>query len=147
MKKLILLGLILAVSILGIYLLMQKNQNSNIEMNPPIIVDLSLSEKPYMNRPVNLTFSAVSTVNSPNTNIEIYLPSEVLLVDGNLKWNVNISKGEEFKKEISINVNKIGNLTIRGMLKNEKEDFENNAYLYLIVTNESVEVNKTPFQR
>lgn len=135
----------LALAILGIILVSGcvQRETATDDMNPPINLDISLSDKPYINQPVTLALIADSTVISKTAEMQIFLPEGIELVDGSLKWSGEIPKGEKSLNAV-VKVIKAGNYTIRGQLKDEKEGFENNVYIYLRVTDNSAEFSRVP---
>jgi hypothetical protein len=117
----------------------------------PISVQLSLSETPILNKPVELT--AVYSIQRsnfrelPGQSFEIRLPSQFECIDGALKQIADLHKDEAFQQRVKVRSIDVGrNIEIEAYSYSPLYQGQGgSAYLYFIITENGVIVRDKVF--
>ncbi len=124
----------------------KKPQSS--ELSPSITADLSMSGVPSLDQVVELTFSSKFSVDFKNATMEISLPEGFALVNGNLTFNGDVSKGEEVQIKSLVKATETGVWKIQAGVQGYYiggGDFTNRDSLYINVSGNSGQVSQFPF--
>ncbi len=106
---------------------------------------LNFSEPPEFNKPVELTMDVVGGIPQlPNATIKIYLPDGFELVSGDLEWQGNLTKDVPVQLKAVVKPIKTGDWVIEGQIIDIGEGKRIRTALYVSVSEDSVEVSKTP---
>ena len=136
-KTIILLIVVLAILTIGYFVYQARTGEEDTEkMSPsilPILGELSLSGKPLLNTPVELTMIIKSLVDFSNISAQIEFPDSFEFVDGNPVWSGNISIGEEQRIEVVVQSTKVGYHQLRGSIKSETGDVLEEAILSMLM--------------
>jgi hypothetical protein len=126
----------------------QDRQPQSGELSPNIMADLSMSGIPSLDQVVELTFSSKSYIDAKNITMEIFLPEEFALVDGNLTFKGEIPRNKNLQIKALVKPIKTGMWTIKTRVVNyymEGGNFTNWDYLYVNVSENSGQVSNLPF--
>ena len=111
----------------------------------PAPFELNFSGPPEFNEPVELTMDVVGGVLPyPDAAIEIDLPDGFELVSGDLEWQGNLTKDVPVQLKAVVKPVKTGDWVIEGWIIDSEEGKKIRTALYVSVSEDSVEVSKTP---
>jgi hypothetical protein len=107
--------------------------------------ELNFSGPPEFNEPVELTMDVVGGIPQlPNATIKIDLPDGFELVSGDLEWQGNLTKDVPVQLKAVVKPVKTGDWVIEGWIIDSEEGKKIRTALYVSVSEDSVEVSKTP---
>ena len=111
----------------------------------PAPFELNFSGPPEFNEPVELTMDVVGGVLPySNAAIEIDLTDGFELVSGDLEWQGDLTKDVPVQLKAVVKPVKTGDWVIEGRIIDHEEGKRIRTALYVSVSEDSVEVSKTP---
>src|SRR3989344_7131763 len=109
-------------------------------------VELSVNATPELNTTVNLTLSVTSSSQSGrgNSTLQILLPNNFELIQGNLTWNVSIAENETVNLSVVVKAFQTGKSVIIGWAGPSSYPKYDGDELYISITNTTGNATKSP---
>lgn len=110
--------------------------------------DFVVTGEPILNAEIEIAFSVKPFVDSLSTEIEVFLPEGIELVQGDIYWKGDIGRDEVIQIRFAVKVIQEGELNIyayvKGMLDGKHEK-DRTYYLYFLTSKDSGQVSRTRF--
>jgi hypothetical protein len=111
--------------------------------------DISVKGEPTLNQEVTVIFTINPVTDCLDTEMWIYLPEGVDLIQGDTYWEGDIKKDEIFQMKITIKPIQEGQLEIVGQIIGNLFDaeWERSYFLYFLTSKDSGKSSRHPFYR
>lgn len=110
--------------------------------------DFVVTGEPFLNNEVEIVFSVNPPVDSLDTEIQIFLPEEIELVQGDLHWKGDILRDEVVEIRTTVKPVQEGqweiHVYVKGMLDGKYEK-DRTYYLVFLTSKDSGQVSRTSF--
>ena len=124
----------------------ENNKSQNEKILAPMDINLSLSENPELNMPVNLKVTVKVSDDAPNTIIETYFSEGIMVIKGDTLWEGDILKNHSTTLDISLKFTKAGFSVIKASAKSRDPSytFGKSDALYILLSETSGEILEEP---